>query len=233
MRTLFLQTGNSKLPAALPRERLGRFIDSAHRHRMKIVAWYAPDLCHPSRDARRSEAAIRFRSAQGRRFDSFALDIESPCTHPVERRNRRLLALSDRLRRAVGRHYPLAAIIPSPRGMQLRGRRYWPDFPFAGLHRYYDAFVLMTYFTYRTHGTAAVQDFTRRDIDILRDELRDRAVAIHSIGGEAKRATTADVRGFAAAVRTENVAGASLYDAGATTPAMWRVLRLALTPRRS
>ena len=44
VRTLFLQTANAKLRTALPpRERLSRFIDSAHRHRMKIVAWYAPD----------------------------------------------------------------------------------------------------------------------------------------------------------------------------------------------
>ena len=112
--------------------------------------------------------------------------------------------------------------------MQLRAKRYWPHFPFTGLHRYYDVFVLMTYFTYRTHGTTAVQDFTSRDIAILRREVRDPTVTIHSIGGEAKRATTADVRGFAAAVRAENVAGASLYDADATTPAMWRLLRRAV-----
>ena len=148
----------------------------------------------------------------------------------VQLRNARLLRLSHRLRRTVGRRYPLAAIIPSPRGIELRGRRYWPRFPFKGLARDYDAFMLMTYFTYRLHGTAAVKDFTTQDIAILRREVGDPTVAIHSIGGEAERATTADVRGFAAAVRTQHVSGASLYDARATTLPMWNVLRRALRP---
>jgi hypothetical protein len=229
VRTLFLQTANSTHRYALPpAEPLSRFVDSAHRHRLKIVAWYAPHLCHLALDEQRALAAIRFRSARGHRFDSFALDIESPCVRPVQRRNARLLQLSHRLREAVGRHYPLAAIIPSPRGLELRGRRYWPRFPFKGLARYYDGFLLMTYFTYRLHGTAAVKDFTTQDIATLRRRVGDPAVAIHSIGGEAKRATTADVRGFAAAVRAEHVSGASLYDARATTPPMWNALRRAL-----
>jgi hypothetical protein len=139
------------------------------------------------------------------------------------------MVLSSRLRDAVGESYPLAAIVPSPRGIQLRERRYWPHFPFRGLYRYYDGLVLMTYFTYRVHGTAAVEDFTRRDIAILRREVHDPTVAIHSIGGEARRATTADVRGFAAAaVRDANVAGASLYDASATARPMWTLLRRAV-----
>jgi hypothetical protein len=50
-------------------------------------------------------------------------------------------------------------------------------------------------------------------------------VPVHSIGGEADRATPADVRGFVAAVRSAGVLGASLYDARDTTPEMWRLLR--------
>ena len=226
VRTVFLQTANASHRDALPSLRtLGRFVDSAQRERVRIVAWYAPDLCHLGRDERRSLAAIRFRSSRGARFDSFALDIESACVHPARQRSRRLLLLSRRLRRAVGGRYPLAAIIPSPRGMELRAERYWPHFPFSGLHRYYDAFVLMTYFTYRADGPEDVEKFVSRDIEILRRETNDPGVAIHSIGGEAQRATTADVRGFVAAVHNANVPGVSLYDASTTTPAMWRLLR--------
>ena len=68
----------------------------------------------------------------------------------------------------------------------------------------------------------------REDFDVGR-ELDRLAAGDHSIGGVAKRATTADVRGFAAAARAENVAGASLYDAGSTTPGMWRLLRRAVS----
>jgi hypothetical protein len=233
VRTVFLQTANASHRDALPSpSTLGRFVDSAHRERVRIVAWYAPDLCHLGRDERRSLAAIRFRSSHGTRFDSFALDIESACVHPARHRSKRLLRLSRRLRRAVGSRYPLAAIIPSPRGMQLRAERYWPRFPFSGLHRYYDAFVLMTYFTYRADGPEDVEKFTRQDIAILRRETDDPGVAIHSIGGEAQRATTADVRGFVAAVHNANVPGVSLYDASTTTPAMWRLLRRAVSSER-
>lgn len=233
VRTVFLQTANASHRDALPSLKpLGRFVDSAQRERVRIVAWYAPDLCHLGRDERRSLAAIRFRSSHGARFDSFALDIESACVHPARLRSRRLLLLSRRLRRAVGSRYPLAAIIPSPRGMELRAERYWPHFPFAGLHRHYDVFVLMTYFTYRADGPEDVEKFTRRDIAILRRETDDPRVAIHSIGGEAQRATTADVRGFVAAVHNANVPGASLYDASTTTPAMWRLLRRAVSSQR-
>jgi hypothetical protein len=115
--------------------------------------------------------------------------------------------------------------------MQLRAERYWPRFPFSGLHRYYDAFVLMTYFTYRADGPEDVEEFTKRDIEILRRELDDPGVVIHSIGGEAQRATTADVRGFVAAIHDANVPGASLYDASTTTPAMWKLLRRAVASR--
>ena len=208
--TIFLRTGNYALADALPpRRALGHFVDTAHREHLQIVAWYAPDLCHLRRDKRRSLAAIRFRSARGQRFDSFGLDIESACVRSPRRRNQRLLRLSRSLRGAVGRNYPLAAIGPSPRGMQLRAEAYWPRFPFAALHRHYDAFVLMTYFTYRATGTESVRAFTAKDIALLRAAVRDRDVAIHSIGGEAQRATVADVRGFTAAVREANVHGVS------------------------
>src|SRR5215210_3322283 len=54
VRTVFLQTANAKLPTALPpRKRLDRFIDAARRRHLKIVAWYAPDLCHLGRDLHR------------------------------------------------------------------------------------------------------------------------------------------------------------------------------------
>ena len=68
----------------------------------------------------------------------------------VLRRERsvRLLGLSSALRKAVGPDYPLGAIIPSPRGMQLRPD-YWPRFPYEGLARTYDVFMPMGYFTYR------------------------------------------------------------------------------------
>ena len=71
------------------------------------------------------------RSEGGEAFDSFALDIEWSGVTPVSLRNRRMLALSDRLRAEVGPDYALGAIIPN-RADGLR-RDYWQPFPYAEL----------------------------------------------------------------------------------------------------
>jgi hypothetical protein len=68
---------------------------------MAIVAWYVPSFANPARDQRRSLAAIRFRTAGGERFDSFALDIESSVVKAAGLRNARLLQLSRQLRAAA------------------------------------------------------------------------------------------------------------------------------------
>src|SRR4051812_8339568 len=102
VKTLYLQTGNYGQQAN--RSELGRFVDAAHAHGLRVVAWYLPSFAHPEQDARRSLAAIRFRSAHGERFDSFALDIESSIVTSEQLRNRRLISLAARLGRAVGPH---------------------------------------------------------------------------------------------------------------------------------
>src|SRR5919106_1988121 len=119
VRTIFLQTTNygSRGPIRYP-GLTARFLRAAHRLGLHVVGWYVPDFVHPRRDLRRSLAAIRFRSRGGHGFDSFALDIEANIL-PPGRRTRRLLRLSRAIRRAAGRRYPLRAITPSPRGMEL------------------------------------------------------------------------------------------------------------------
>jgi hypothetical protein len=98
VRTLYVQTGNHSQSVDLVRPRaLGRFLDAAHAARLRVVAWYLPSFANPVQDERRALAAIRFRSASGERFDSFALDIEAGFVKPVALRSRRLLQLSARL----------------------------------------------------------------------------------------------------------------------------------------
>ena len=55
-------------------------------------------------------------------------------------RSARLLQLAAWLRASVGPSYPLGAIIPSPRGMQL-SPSYWPGFPFSSLAQSFDVIV--------------------------------------------------------------------------------------------
>ncbi len=225
--TLYLETSNYSQAVDLLRPAaLGRFVDAAHANGLRIVAWYLPSFANVARDLRRSLAAVRFRSPKGEAFDSFALDIEAKVVPSAAKRSVRLLGLSRALRKAVGPDYPLGAIIPSPRGMQLRPD-YWPRFPYAGLARSYDVFMPMGYFTYRYKTAAATRAYTEANLEILRAETGDEALAVHAVGGLAGPATVAQVRAFATAAADEGALGASLYDYATTSAAQWRALSAA------
>ena len=223
-RTLFLETGNASQKTDLVRpDGLARLIEAAHAAGLHVVAWYLPSFVHPARDLRRALAAIRFRTPSGDSFDSFALDIESTDVKVTSRRTARLLALSRSLRDAAGPGYPLGAIIPSPRGMELRPS-YWPGFPFRQLAGIYDVFVPMAYYTYHVHGEEAVRNDVVRAIALIRQQTGDSGIPIHVIGGVADQSKRGDVRGFMRAVADCEPIGFSLYDYFATKPAAWKLL---------
>jgi len=224
---LFLQTGSSRPgPAVFMPSRAERFLRAAHARDIAVIAWYLPPWSHPSYERRRALGAIRF-VRNGQRFDGFALDIETAEGSPgAAVRNRRLLALSQRLRSEAGPLYPLGAITPSPVGLDMpHGRAWWPDFPFAGLNRYYDAFVPMGYYTYHATTPSGVYRDARRNIRLLREQTGDRAVPIHLIGGGAAQSSAAEGRAFARAANRYGVIGASMYDQLTMGPEDWRALR--------
>jgi hypothetical protein len=225
VRTLYLQTGNYEQPADLVRpQALGRFIDAAHAAGMRVVAWYLPSFLYPAQDTRSALAAIRFRSAKGERFDSFALDIEASLVRSVPLRSKRLLQLSARLRAAVGRGYPLGAIIPSPVGIR-RHPTYWPHFPYRGLARSYNVFLPMAYATDRhIHGIEATRGYDAADIAIIRAQTGRPHVPIHLIGGLANAMGTREVAGFMRAVADCSPLGYSLYAFSVTRQATWKAL---------
>jgi hypothetical protein len=223
IRTLYLETSNFNRgkPFVYP-DAIGEFVDAAHRQGIDVVAWYLPGFRDVSLDLHRSLAAVGFRSPHGNAFDSFALDIESPEVRRSSTRTRRLLALSTRLREAVGAHYALGAIIPSPRGLDYSGT-YWPGFPFRSLARTYDVFLPMTYFTWRVSGEEAAHWYTAQNIGIIRRRTGDQTVAIHVIGGIG--ASRAETRGFVEAVRERGIIGASYYTFPITPPIDWQPLQ--------
>jgi hypothetical protein len=225
VQTLYLQTGNYSQPVGLVRPRaLGRFVDAAHAAGLRVVAWYLPSFDNPSQDARRALAAIRFRSARGERFDSFALDIEAGFVKPVSLRNQRLLQLSARLRAAVGPRYALGAIIPSPVGMR-RHPRYWPHFPYRALGGYYDVFLPMAYATDAgVRGIRATRAYNTADIAMIRAGTRNPDVPIHLIGGIAGSMGARETTGFMRAVADCSPFGYSLYEFPITTRAAWSAL---------
>jgi hypothetical protein len=203
---------------------LGRFVDAAHAAGLRVVAWYLPSFADPAQDTRRALAAIRFRSATGERFDSFALDIEAGFVRPVPLRTRRLLRLSARLRAAVGRRYALGAIIPSPVGIR-RHPAYWPHFPYRQLARFYNVFLPMAYSTDAgVRGTGATRAYNDADIAIIRARTRKPRVPIHLIGGLASAIGAEETAGFMRAVADCTPLGYSLYDFPITRLSTWKVL---------
>jgi hypothetical protein len=225
VRTVYLQTSNYSQPNDLVRAAaLARLVDTAHAAGIRVVAWYVPSFTNPARDARRSLAAIRFRTADGQGFDSFALDIEASLEHDVRLRNGRVLALSRLLRRSVPPGYLLGAIIPSPVGMQHHPH-YWPGFPYAQLARWYDAFLPMAYFTRYTRSPSGAARYARDVVVALREQARNPNVVIHLIAGIASDAPEASFAAFDHAAASCGVDGLSLYEYPLTSAAEWSQLQ--------
>ena len=105
-------------------------------------------------------------------------------------------------------------------GLLLRPS-YWPGFPWAQLAASLDAFVPMTYSSYRTLGVDGVFGYTVANVALLRALVGDPAIPVHVVGGVASSLRVADVDGFVRAAQQQQVAGASLYDAATTRAALW------------
>ena len=225
VRTVYVETSNSKQTADIVKPNaLGRLVDALHHNEVEVVAWYLPSLTKPAVDLRRSLAAIRFATPEGGGFQGFALDIEAPDVRNPTVRNARVLALSRQLRAAAAPDFGLGAIIPSPRGMEIRPA-YWPGFPYAQLAGLYDVFLPMTYFTGSVKGPDAVYGYLARSLAILRTKTQNPDLPIHLIAGVADRATLPEVQSFAQLVSDDiGIGGWSLYDYFTMRSAEWHAL---------
>jgi hypothetical protein len=226
VKTVYVQTGNFSQANDIVRpDKLGAFVDALHASGLKVVAWYLPGLVHPVVDLRRAFAAVRFTTPSGGRFDGFALDIESAAVKRVALRTRRVLALSEQLRAAVGSDYALGAITPSARGMDIV-KTYWPGFPFSQLAQIYDVFLPMDYWSFSVAGPDATYGYLARSLAILRAQIGNPDVPIQLVGGTTGKTRATDDQAFAQFIADDgHIAGWSLFDYFATKPAEWRVLR--------
>jgi hypothetical protein len=226
--TLYVETGNHRLPrrtlVGYP-DTVSELVDAAHALGMKVVAWYLPGLRELRLDRARSLAAIRFSSPAGGRFDSFALDIESTKVGSIWRRNLALLSLSRSLRRAVGRGYPLGAIVPDERST-TRSPGLWPGFPYAAVARTYDVYLPMSYSTNRARGAKAVYRYTYSNVAAIRTLSWPRRPPIHVIAGVANRLRPSEARAAAHAARNAGAIGLSFYKFTLSGPEEWRALQL-------
>jgi hypothetical protein len=222
VRTVFLEAGSYRhAPVAFP-STTARFIRAAHAAGLRVVAWYLPAFRSVPHDFAEVMRIMGFRTPDGQTYDGFALDIEADLVPPA-RRIANMLRLSSALRAAVGPGYALGAIIPSPRGL-IRVPSYWPDFPYAELPRYYDVMLPMSYFTFHSHGAAAVEEYVRDNVEIVRQATGDPGIPVHVIGGIADDMTPAETAAFVRGARSERVFGASLYEFARTSTSEWRTL---------
>ena len=218
---IFLQTSTYGQSGGIYDEAaVNEFLYHAHKRGMKVIAWYVPSFDQQDVDFRRIKRALRYRSPAGHRFDSFALDIEATNVGDISLRNRRLIKLSNRIRREAGSSYPLGAITPDP-----IASLYWPEFPYKEVAERYDVFVPMGYFTFRADGYEEVKEYTTANIRKIRKETGTPEVPIHFIGGIADDAEPAELKGFVKAAREKEVMGASLYDYPITSRRSWYELR--------
>jgi hypothetical protein len=229
--TLYLQTSGTpaRHAGALgDRDLIAEFVSVAHEHGLAVVAWYAPQFARPEEDLARLLAAARFEPAGG--FDALAVDIELTETEPdVAVRNERLLWLSRELRDAVGER-PLGAIVLPPLLLSDVNPGLWPDFPWAGLTAYYDTWLPMAYWTFRTadSGLRDPDAYVRRNVDAVRELVGDADAPVHVIGGVGDAVDEGELATFTRTLRGLEVSGASIYDFATSPPGLHADLGAAL-----
>jgi len=224
VRTLYLETSNYRWTTDLNQpSKLEALLRECHARGIKVVAWYLPGFSDPARDYARSMKAIRYRTPDGQKFDSFALDIEASVEKSITARNARLTALSAKIRRAVGPDYPLGGIIPSPAGM-AKNATYWPRFPYKAVAAVYDVIVPMGYYTYHGDGYANAYLDTRDNVAIIRTQTGRPSIPIHVIAGDAAKSSAAETQAYVRALREAGCIGGSMYDWSTTSPASWAAL---------
>jgi hypothetical protein len=233
VRTIYVETANYTNPRfgsiAYP-VGIAALIDAAHASGLKVVAWYLPGFKSGRRDLRRSLDAIRFTTAAGNAFDSFALDIEANAVRRIATRNGRALRLSKKIRAAVGDGYPLAAIVPDQRSTSVSLPSLWPRFPYRRLRPSYDVFLPMSYSSYRGKGANFVYTYTRANVDYLRAATHDPVLPVHVIGGLANRLGATEDAAAVQAAQDEGTLGASFYKLRLSGSGEWQALLDGFTP---
>ena len=226
VRTLYVETGSWRLPPDVDvehRAAISELIEAAHARGIRVVAWYLPALSQPRLDLRRSMAAIRLRTPSGRRFDSFALDIEATLIRSLRARNRALMTLSRRIRAAAGRDYPLGAIVPDDRSSTV-SPGLWPDFPHASLAGVYDVFLPMSYSSIRRKGGPGVYGYTLANLAAIRERTGNPGIPIHPIGGLAHKLDREEAEAVIRGARDGGAIGASFYKLRLSGREEWRAL---------
>ena len=229
VKTLYLQAAQDDTRSEgklVDRALVGAILRRAHRHHVKVVAWYLPHFADVGRDLARVRALTDFRT-EGERFDGIALDIEwTNDVKDVTLRNRALLDLASRARRVVT-DVPLGAIVLEPVLIEDVNPAYWPSFPWRALRRSFDVWLPMSYWTNRSTASGWRDSFryTSENVRRVRARLGEPDAAVHAVGGVADRTDPADLAGFVRAATCTHAIGWSMYDYVTTSSSAWPRLR--------
>jgi hypothetical protein len=192
---------------------LAEFLVRAHLAGIRVVGWYLPRFVDVKQDLAHLEAVADF-EVLGHRFDGVAVDIEwTSGVADHASRNRRLVSLSQQLRKHTGDD-ALGAIVLPPVQTEIINRAKWPDFPWKQLAPSYDVWLPMGYWTERS-ATSGYKDgrvYTDENVRRLRTDVGDPNLPVHAIGGIGNKMTAAEAKGFVKAVSDTDAIGGSIYD---------------------
>jgi hypothetical protein len=227
VKTLYIQAAKDRdgVGDLVSPDLLGQFLERAHGRGMKVIAWYLPRFVDPERDFRHVDAMLRFRS-HGHAFDGVGIDIESRENGDVNQRNDRLVALSQRVRRAAGSRSVSAIVVP-PVVTDVMNPKFWPDFPWTRIKSSYDVWVPMGYWTNRK-ADSEYRDayrYTTENVRLLRENVGDASAVVHVAGGVGTKATSEDYRRFVSGARDSRSVGLSVYDWAVTARSAYAILR--------
>lgn len=223
VQTIYIQTATFRHPdVLLDSGRLRQIIDRAHANGIRVVGWYLPEFVDVRYDIDRLMAIANFGG-----FDGVGIDIESTANPDVAARSKNLLTESAFMR-GLYPNLPLAAIPVTPVIWEGLNRSWWPNFPYRELVKYYDAWMPMAYWSYRTpeSGWKDPYRYVYESVVQLRTLTGNPTLPVHPIGGEAAALTTSDIFWMNAAMTDSNAIGGSIYDDASTSPALYGALTL-------
>ena len=152
---------------------LGEFVSHAHNAGMEVVAWYLPSVVDVDADYTMIQRIAAFR-VDGEGFDGVALDLEDTQSVPdVAVRNDRIVDLTKRTRKLLGKSRALGAIVYPAVQTELINPVLWPTFPYRRLEPSVDVWMPMAYFTFRDveSGYRDPLRYTEDSVDLLRAHL--------------------------------------------------------------
>jgi len=222
VQVVYVQTATFRRPETiLDPATLKAVVQRAHQLEMRVVGWYLPQFLDVNTDSHRL-AQIAYLGVDG-----IAIDIEALDNPDVSSRNAALIQITQNLRGAHP-NLPLGAITQSPVAMDIvSGGTFWPRFPWQTLVRYYDAFLPMAYYTFRTpeSGYRDAYRYVAESVTRTRANTGVAWLPVHPVGGLAELTSPADMAGMNQAIIDTYAIGGSFYDARTTAWWVWPYLR--------